>query len=136
MSSDSTRFKKYEKYLYPKFLKVLNNLNLKKESTLFITLIGNDKIKKLNNKYRGKNKVTNVLSFSFINNNEDFVQGALNNILGEVYLAPDFIKKNEDILYLGIHGVLHLCGYDHELMSDFKIMDNFEKKLMRIANTT
>jgi probable rRNA maturation factor len=69
----------------------------KKSIELSIALVGQKEIKKLNKKYRGKNKATDVLSFSY----------------GEIVICPDKVRKGELARVL-IHGILHLLGLDHE----------------------
>ncbi|MEK7626999.1 MAG: rRNA maturation RNase YbeY [Patescibacteria group bacterium] len=80
-------------------------------------------IAKINKKYRKINDSTDVLSFSYIND-RDFVNSSKNIIyLGEIFIAPDVIKKNaekyetvfeQELSRVLIHGLLHLFGYEHE----------------------
>jgi len=81
----------------------------KKESGLSIALVNSGEIKKLNKKYRKKNKITDVLSFD--------------NGLNEIVVCPQEIKKNakkynstfkKELSRVLIHGILHLLGYEHE----------------------
>ena len=83
----------------------------KKEITL--AFVEDDHMKSLNKQFRGKNKVTDVLSFSGFEDSE----------LGELVLCGAVIdsqakdnglKRREELGYLLIHGVLHLLGYEHE----------------------
>ena len=53
--------------------------------------------------------------------------------LGEVFLNPEYIKKHgEDLLFMLIHGFLHLLGYNHDKKSDRIIMQKKEQQLMEI----
>lgn len=50
--------------------------------------------------------------------------------LGEIYLCPDFIKKQDgDLIYMLIHGLLHLLGYDHKWERDRIKMEKQEAEL-------
>jgi len=99
-----TKFKIDEKSFAQVAKKVLKGENRETE-TLSLAFIGKDEIKKLNKKFRQKNKATDVLSFNL---KEE-------NILGEVVICPEVVKeKKEDLKKVFIHGVLHLLGYDHE----------------------
>ena len=79
---------------------------------LSIVLVGQGRIKELNKRYRGKNRVTDVLSFP------DKAMG-----LGEIVICLREVKKNvkrlsstfeKELARVLIHGILHLLGEDHE----------------------
>jgi len=84
-----------------------------------------DEIVRLNS-YRKKDGPTDVLSFNYDQP----------KLKGEVYVCPDYVKENakifnvpfgQELLRVCIHGILHVCGYDHEKsQEDEKIM--FEKQ--------
>lgn len=104
---------------------------LKKENNAVeIFLVKNSEIKRLNFSYRGKNKATNILSFCA---KKDFPRPDLKkNFLGEIYLAPDYLKRNkDDVKLLTIHGVLHLLGFDHKTEKEAKIMEKKEAELLK-----
>ncbi len=103
--------------------KILKEEN-KKEAELNIILVGQGRIKKLNKKYRGKNKITDVLSFSSQKNKKEFIVPLEEKKkLGEVVICLRRVRKNakrynsdfkEELTRVLIHGILHLLGYDHE----------------------
>ena len=93
------------------FLKIKNEI-LGKKYSLSIALVDEKTSKKLNKKYRNKNKPTNILSFP------------LSKSMGEIILCPTVIKKEVKIKkfdktyrellgFLVIHGMLHLEGMEH-----------------------
>lgn len=91
---------------------------------LSIALVSINKIKELNKKYRGKDRLTDVLAFSKIDFKNKKVKNKKN--LGEIIICPQEIKKNAARFKIGlkeemanclIHGILHLLGYDHENFS-------------------
>ncbi|MBN8869768.1 MAG: rRNA maturation RNase YbeY [Solirubrobacterales bacterium] len=77
-----------------------------KEGHLAIEVVGEDRIRELNREHRGKDKATDVLSFPM---DEDEGQGPVE--LGDVFICPEFSVDETEV---AVHGVLHLCGYDHE----------------------
>jgi len=88
--------------------KVLSGEN-RRTQTLSLAFVGKAEIKKLNKRFRKKNKPTDVLSF------ELRPEGYPENYLGEIIICPEVVKeKKEDIIEVFVHGTLHLCGYDHE----------------------
>lgn len=89
------------------------NQRLPKVKQLIIVFVSPAEIKKLNKKHRGKNRATDVLSFSPVESTS----------LGELILCPAVIRAqaiaNEwsdyhEYAYMILHGILHLLGYDHE----------------------
>ena len=127
----------------------LNKLNKKykryKKKVIFCTLLlsGNSEIKKLNNKFRKKNKTTDVLSFPFYSKRElrEKFKNTKEIYLGDIIVNLNKVtnKKDKKIFTLEfdrlwVHGLVHLLGYDHKKNKDFKKMDNFEKKLLSYIN--
>src|SRR5205823_3839177 len=74
---------------------------------LAIELVGEDRIRELNREHRGRDAPTDVLSFPI--DEADAVAGPRE--LGDVVICPE---HTEDLIEAVVHGVLHLCGYDHE----------------------
>lgn len=83
------------------------------QKTLFVALVSEQEIKALNQRYRQKNKATDVLSFSAIEEQS----------LGELALCATVLEAQarahgwsyrSEVCYMLLHGVLHLLGYDHE----------------------
>ena len=113
------------KYLKDK-VKFINSSTLfnKKYINFSILLAGNKEIKMLNNKFRKKNKTTNILSFPFYKRNE--IKKKIKNedriYLGDIILNFYKIKKKarknefeKEFNKLWIHGFIHLLGYQHEI---------------------
>jgi rRNA maturation RNase YbeY len=98
----------------------------KKKIRLSIALVGQARMRKINKRYRGKNRVTDVLSFpSSKILMEKFKIGNIKKIegLGEIIICIREVKKNakrikssfeKELAQVLIHGILHLLGYDHE----------------------
>ena len=77
------------------------------EGHLAIALVGEDEIRRLNREHRGRDRPTDVLSFPV-----DGTKPAPGpRELGDVVICP---QHTEDLGEAVVHGVLHLCGYDHE----------------------
>jgi probable rRNA maturation factor len=77
------------------------------EGHLAVELVDEDRIRELNREHRGKDRPTDVLAFPI--DELDPVPGPRE--LGDVAICPEHCA---DVTEAAIHGVLHLCGYDHE----------------------
>ncbi len=90
------------------FLKKVAQKVLAKEKSdkdLSIAIVSSKEIQKINKKYRKKDKPTDVLSFNY-------------GTSGEVIICPQQIKGEiADVL---AHGILHILGYTHKEMANFK----------------
>ena len=116
-----------------KKLKTLSKIpsfrNKKQEFTLLLT--NNRKMKSLNNKFRKKNKVTDVLSFPF---NYIFKK---NSYLGDIAISYEIINRRsvksnffKEFDRMWLHGYFHLLGYDHKKLKDFKKMNKKENLIL------
>jgi probable rRNA maturation factor len=77
------------------------------EGHLSLELVGAGRIRELNREHRGHDRPTDVLSFPVDGGGD--VPGPRE--LGDVVICPE---HTEDLTEAAVHGVLHLCGYDHE----------------------
>ena len=89
---------------------------------LSVTLTDNEHIHALNKKFRGIDRATDVLSFAFRESEEPEVLGADFEILGDVIISLERAKVQaeefghsflREVIFLEVHGLLHLLGYDH-----------------------
>ncbi|SHE52903.1 probable rRNA maturation factor [Marinitoga hydrogenitolerans DSM 16785] len=108
--------------------KVLNNEIGDSDYEINILITDNNTIKKYNEEYRKKNGPTDVLSFEY---------GLDEETIGEIILsvkkieeqAPKFGNSFEkEFFYILIHGILHICGYDHITENDKRKMFELQDK--------
>ena len=109
-----------------------------KKYSLSLQLSGEKEIKYLNNKFRKKNKPTDILSFpsetkknlkNLIASNSKIYLGDIIINIKKMNISSKVLFKNHlNILF--VHGLLHLFGYDHKKNSNFKTMNTIEKKLL------
>ena len=99
--------------------RILNRLGYKGYE-LTVVLVDDREITRLNRRYFGRNRPTNVISFPMMEGTPLSLQA---KILGDVIISADTARRDaeevgkragEEILFLLIHGILHLAGYDHE----------------------
>ncbi len=122
-------------WLIKKIKQVIRKLKLSEPIDVSVVIVGRIKMKRWNRVYRGKNKPTDVLSF-------DLHQRSVPGIQGEIVLCHDEAVKitsernislSRAFLWLIIHGILHLAGYEHENVSlkQAQKMFTLQDKLVR-----
>ena len=127
--------KKYLNYRLKKVFKILPILK-KKNISFTILLTNSSNMKKLNKKFRNRNKTTDVLSFPYL-----FIKrlGSIkkNMYIGDIALCYEIINARSDKGKFSlefdkawIHGFLHLLGYNHIKNKDFYKMNNIENKIL------
>lgn len=96
-----------------------------------VLVTSNLELQSLNRRFRGKDHPTDVLSFPAL-------PGLKTHHAGDIAISAEIAAQNaralghstaEEIKVLALHGILHLCGYDHE--SDNGQMARREQKLRR-----
>ena len=96
-------------------------------------------IRILNERWRGQDKATNVLSFA--------QNGGRNKtgMLGDIVLAQETVAReaalngkllNHHIAHMSIHGFLNLLGYDHQNEKDAETMEDLERKALKLIGIT
>jgi len=104
-----------------------------------ISFVDNEEIHDLNRKYRGKNEPTDVLSFPV-----DFESPEVGEkLLGDIVISTEKIVEqaeeycnsvSREMIYLLVHSMLHLMGYDHMDEENKKIMRRKEEQVMEAMN--
>ena len=119
---------------FKKKIKKLNKISSfkKKKHEFSVLLTNNKKMKKLNFKFRKKNKTTDVLSFPIKIKSKSILY------VGDIAISYEIIKNRSKVTNfflefdkMWIHGYLHLIGYDHKKLKDFKIMLRKEKLILK-----
>lgn len=110
-----------------------------KKVSLTLLLSNNQNIKKLNKKFRKKNKPTDILSFPF----EKKFNINKNLYLGDIVISYEFINVpifitnlefKKKLVKTFIHGFLHLLNYDHIKLKDYKKMIKEEFKIYNFVS--
>ena len=128
-------------YIKKKIKKISQFNSLRKKRFSFtILLTGNYKMKYLNHKFRNKNKTTDVLSFPNLDTVDLKKKTDTKIYLGDIALSYEIInRRSKDTNFylefdkMWIHGYLHLLGYDHKKVRDYKVMKKIENKILKIV---
>jgi probable rRNA maturation factor len=93
-----------------------------------IAFVSNQQIKDLNNDYRDKNEVTDVLSFPIDDEMLGDIIISANRALEQADEYGHSLKR--ELAYLTVHGMLHLFGYDHHSKEEKKEMRQKEERVL------
>lgn len=111
-----------------------------------ISFVDDGEIAELNETYRGKVGPTDVLSFECDNLEDEFFDFEMEEDiyqLGDIVIAVDVAERQtkefgttfeEEITLLMVHGLLHLCGYDHIEDDEAEVMEAREAELIKAWN--
>jgi len=101
------------------FVKSCDSIDEAEGKTFSIAFISDRRMRELNKFFRGKDTTTDVLSFPHEPDEFDVDKTNLGDIVISAEQAQRQAKENgltldNEIKQLILHGILHLCGYDHE----------------------
>ena len=132
----------YDNILYKVIKKALKFENVK--SAIFtIIFVDEQKIQELNKNYRSLDKVTDVISFAYEDNEVKKI-GKI-RVLGEIFVCIPRMKEQakeynhsetRELCFLCIHGLFHLLGYDHQTKEEEKIMFDHQERVLDEYNKT
>ena len=130
-----------KKYLTQKLKKISENISFfRGKNIIFTILLTNSfNMKKLNKKFRNRNKSTDVLSFPYFSSNNLKFPQRKNIYIGDIATCYEIINfrsdKNNFHLEFDkawVHGFLHLIGFDHIKNKDYFKMRGIEKKILNL----
>ena len=107
------------------------------ESELSLTILSDDEIAELNQRYRERAGPTDVLAFSLLEGEGVRYRGAM---LGDVVIGIETAERqarrgrrtlDDEVARLLVHGTLHLIGFDHVRESDARVMRAAERRLWK-----
>ena len=106
----------------------------RKQQALTVRIVGEPEMTALNLRYRNNDRSTNVLSFPF-----EPPPGMLSEVLGDIAICAAVVER-EAILqekpllahwaHIIVHGILHLCGYDHQQDHVAVVMETLEVSIL------
>lgn len=107
-----------------------------------VSLVSDEVIHVLNKDYRGIDRPTDVLSFALDEAEEpEETGGPEQHLLGDIIISAETAVRqgkeyghglNRELVYLGVHSLLHLLGYDHMKKEDKALMRQKEEEALRM----
>ena len=120
---------------------VLMSEGFESDAFVSVTFCDNAYIRGLNNKFRGVDKHTDVLSFPLFERDELDYSSDIEIMLGDVVISLERAKEQADeigndfykeIAFLTVHSILHLLGYDHERSKeDDELQCRLQREIMK-----
>ncbi|THB69664.1 MAG: rRNA maturation RNase YbeY [Gammaproteobacteria bacterium] len=113
---------------------------LAKDCEFSVIIVNREQIKELNSQYRGKDKSTNVLSFPFDYHELPEDIDLAYRLLGDIVICDSVVEEEAreqqkeykaHWAHIFVHGVLHLCGFDHIDNDEAEIMESIETDIMK-----
>ena len=116
---------------------------LTEQTEVDITIVDDEEIHRLNREYRDVDRPTDVLSFALDEGGEDepeLLDAPEEHHLGDIIISAETAQRQgeefghgltREVVYLAVHGLLHLLGYDHMTEEDKVIMRAKEEEALR-----
>lgn len=116
---------------------------LTEQTEVDITIVDDEEIHRLNREYRNVDRPTDVLSFALDEGGEDepeLLDAPEEYLLGDIIISAETAQRQgeefghgltREVVYLAVHGLLHLLGYDHMTEEDKVIMRAKEEEALR-----
>ena len=140
--SEIPGFDEYEEVYLSLLERTFKHLHLKADPILSVSLIDNKFIHKLNKEYRHIDRPTDVISFAFLDgeeNKEKILKSSGPVSLGDIYISVEKAEEQakeyghsikRELSFLFVHGLLHLLGYDHMTEVEEKIMFRLQDEIL------
>lgn len=140
--SEIPGYDEYEEVYLSLVERTFKHLKLKCDPILSVSFVDNEFIHKMNKEYRNIDRPTDVISFAFLDgeeNRESILKTKGPVSLGDIYISIDKAKEQaieyghslkRELSFLFVHGLLHLLGYDHMNEKDEKIMFKLQDEIL------
>ncbi|MBQ1567754.1 MAG: rRNA maturation RNase YbeY [Erysipelotrichaceae bacterium] len=131
-------FKDYYPLIEEYYRKTLKTLKMEDNYAVSLIICGPVTIRRINREYRGIDKVTDVISFALLDNEETIEYEDVIE-LGDIFINRDRVISQahdyehsikREFVFLFVHGLLHLLGYDHMNPEDEKRMFALQRKIV------
>ena len=141
-NSKFPEFDQYEEHYLDLMAFTLKRLDIKCDPIVSVSFVDNKYIHKINKKYRGIDRPTDVISFAFVDaegNYDKILSSPGVVVLGDIYISIDKAKEqaeeyghslHRELSFLFVHGLLHLLGFDHMKEEDEKIMFSLQDEIL------
>lgn len=115
------------------------------DAEVSVSFVTNEEIQNLNRDYRNKDSVTDVISFALEEDDMNIIHEDAPRTLGDIVISTDRAKEQaedyghsyrRELLFLSLHGFLHLLGYDHMESDDEVKMNGKQEEILNAFGVT
>jgi probable rRNA maturation factor len=109
------------------------------EATVNVVVVDDSYIRDINARFRDKDTPTDVISFSYLDDIAPGLPEGHDDLAGEIYISHDTVEKEAAraevgaahmFLRVGVHGLLHVLGYEHEADDEAALMEGRERDIL------
>lgn len=114
-------------------------LKQEKDAEVSISFVDEDEIQSINKEYRNKDQVTDVISFALEDEEDNLIHQEALRTLGDIIVCTKRAEEQaeeyghsyrRELLFLSLHGFLHLLGYDHMEGDDEREMNALQDEIL------
>lgn len=115
------------------------------DAEVSVSFVSNEEIKNINRDYRDKDSVTDVISFALEEDEVNIIPDDAPRTLGDIVISSDRAKEQaadyghsyrRELLFLSLHGFLHLLGYDHMESDEEAVMNGKQEEILNAYGVT
>lgn len=121
--------------------------HLKEEGSaeVSVSFVSNEEIQAINRDYRDKDSITDVISFALEEDELNLIHEDAPRTLGDIIISTDRAKEQaedyghsyrRELLFLSLHGFLHLLGYDHMESDEEAEMNGKQEEILTAFGVT
>lgn len=115
------------------------------QAEVSVSFVSNDEIRAINRDYRDKDSVTDVISFALEEDEMNIIHEDAPRTLGDIIISTDRAREQavdyghsfrRELLFLSLHGFLHLLGYDHMETDEEAVMNVTQEEILTAFGVT
>ncbi|GAB3071466.1 rRNA maturation RNase YbeY [Salinicoccus sesuvii] len=115
------------------------------DAEVSISFVDQEEIRTINRDYRDKDAVTDVISFAMEDEEDNVIHEEALRTLGDIIICTDRASEQaqdyghsykRELMFLSLHGFLHLLGYDHMESEEEKEMNNLQDEILTAFGVT
>ena len=115
------------------------------DAEVSVSFVSNEEIKNINRDYLDKDSVTDVISFALEEDEVNVIPDDAPRTLGDIVISSDRAKEQaadyghsyrRELLFLSLHGFLHLLGYDHMESDEEAVMNGKQEEILNAYGVT